>query len=205
MINCRLRDLLTRASWGQRLMSALILAATIAALAAWIASYQRPIRLYLTLHDRYGLNCDRGTWQWSVANYSKLMGFKTSGGGQVPIILTDARKVAASYSAPRVRFGQWPLIQSARCFIQTSTPYVASGPPIILKVAVDGVWVRICGVPCWFPQAVLAAGALLMLWRLDRSARARRRLVGYCLTCGYDLRATPHRCPECGTIPEKVS
>jgi hypothetical protein len=56
-------------------------------------------------------------------------------------------------------------------------------------------------VPWWF---VLAGITLVMAWRLNarlnrRIAARRRESCGYCPACAYDCRATPERCPECGT------
>jgi hypothetical protein len=59
-----------------------------------------------------------------------------------------------------------------------------------------------------FPYWTLAlATAALPAARLFAAAKGTRRRMrsarGLCSTCGYDLRASPGRCPECGTEPAR--
>jgi hypothetical protein len=65
--------------------------------------------------------------------------------------------------------------------------------------------------PCWtevlFPTwAGIAALLLPMgLWAILGWRQRRRIKAGCCVNCGYDLRASPERCPECGKGRGKCS
>lgn len=51
----------------------------------------------------------------------------------------------------------------------------------------------------------LAVGTSLAAIPIGRRIWRRPTTPGHCPTCGYDLRATPDCCPECGTAPPVAS
>jgi hypothetical protein len=82
-----------------------------------------------------------------------------------------------------------PGVPHSHVIVSRAGFYIAAvdGPPWVQATCV--------AVPYWFLTGVfLVAPAYFIVRRL-----LFRYPLGHCQRCGYDLRATPERCPECGT------
>jgi hypothetical protein len=52
----------------------------------------------------------------------------------------------------------------------------------------------------FFPSLILP-----IIWTRRLIIARHAKPIGRCQICGYDLRATPDRCPECGEIPSNLN
>jgi hypothetical protein len=91
---------------------------------------------------------------------------------QVSVASTAAAAPPRDYALPGLQFSAFTIIQSSR-------PYRA----------------YMVSARYWFVIACCAVGPAA--WLL--ASRRPTVCAGTCASCGYDLRATPDRCPECGT------
>jgi len=69
--------------------------------------------------------------------------------------------------------------------------------PATLKSANFGFWF---GFRIWL--LFIPFSIFPLWWTFRRILRSFQARDGYCATCGYDLRATPGKCPECGVVPK---
>ncbi len=70
----------------------------------------------------------------------------------------------------------------------------------------DGIPHYMILIPGWLPSLALALPVGFWLRGVrHRITVGRRKDQGLCTLCGYDLRASPDQCPECGTpVPRKA-
>jgi hypothetical protein len=87
-----------------------------------------------------------------------------------------------------------PVVGNPTVFHQELGPTVLLGLKFV--AATNESWT--IGIPT--PLIVLVCGLLPIIWLLKSRRRHERLRHGLCAECGYDLRATLARCPECGMI-----
>jgi hypothetical protein len=88
-------------------------------------------------------------------------------------------EIKKSFGAPAVP--QRPRVEIARTHSRTVTGFQLQ-------------------LPLWQIAVVTGAPALFLAAKHRR--RHRRRRMGLCVRCGYDLRATRQQCPECGALSD---
>lgn len=107
----------------------------------------------------------------------------------VAVLAFALDRTPRSFAFPKPRRDDWPY-------------YVAAGTVMALGWAVMmlPLWMTNTTVP-WRVTTIgqLIATFSIYIGYIPGRRRRKRKQVGCCPECGYDLRATSGRCPECGT------
>lgn len=164
------------------LLTALSLLLCVATVVLWSAAGPETRQASATVgrHTRYRATTHDGAVEFRRSAFS----WEASRGSEIV------------YGAGMTDKWHWPRRRAMGFVVYGYTEHFAerSGAPHSMDVTV-------VFLPYWLLAAVTAAPPAWWAWgSIARRARARRARVGLCRTCGYDLRATPDRCPECGTV-----
>lgn len=131
------------------------------------------------------------SWRWE----NVLAGIQSKA-GRISLNWTGDMPVPGGYGRRSFSLGTQPHFSDLWDFrLEHFMVWAGANPPY--KALTN----HVLTMPYWFPLLpwILSIGIM----QLRRRRRHRHLAMGLCLRCGYDLRATPDRCPECGMVPDK--
>jgi hypothetical protein len=111
--------------------------------------------------------------------------------GEVSLVAIIPPEVLAKLP-PGVSFGRPDYLAGVHGWHGFGIKHGLRQPPTLSRSDTE----RFLMIPAWLPMGVLMIWPMGMLGRYG--LRRRRRGAGLCMGCGYDLRASTGRCPECG-------
>ncbi len=141
---------------------------------------------------------------WGRSHFNRdIFGYAFGPGFNRSVSLASQRaQISISYS-----WGTTGYYPGGLSWATDEWPYAEFSPSwrrfgIESPVRRSGYSYRQAYLPHWSLAVLFGVLPTIYLLRKIRSRRLKR--IGHCPTCGYDLRATPDRCPECGTVPKKI-
>ena len=159
--------------------------------------------LSLVLFVALGVLCVRSHWFDDAVRYDRvnstfaaesdfgrlmLVSFFTNRPSSMPTGLHYRTTIIALRLKGDTAIERWGFRSSAFSRRWGFGYYVSYGPFSVIRSILIPHWVF-----------MVAAAILPTVWLGQEWKKLRRIRHGLCLTCGYDLRASKERCPECGT------
>lgn len=178
--------------------AALSLLLCIASAALWFRSYWVSDSIYHSRWSIQDMSTSESAW-WLIA--SRGQAAIAHRDQRSPTTPQDVKVFQALAAKPEFK---WTLVRPPQPLLDDPDAggffhpfgFAYMDQPMPPTMAIGGY--RQWTAPLWFIcllTAIPPAGWLI------RQISRRRRPPGLCLICGYDLRATPGRCPECGNVP----